>query len=80
MQNADHRRLCYSKLIRPFSKPKSLYIRYAQFFHFLLFLISEIFFYGMQNVKGKRVLGKFEIINVRHTVSFVAHKRNSVDF
>ena len=59
---------------KPFFKPKVIYSLD------MLFLISEIFFYGVQNEKGKRVLGKFEIINARHIVSFVADKRNSVDF
>ena len=80
MQNADRRRLCYSKLIHFFSKPKSFIIRYAQFFHFMLFVLSEIVFYGVQKLKDKRVFMKIEIIHVWHIVSSVAQKQNSVDF
>ena len=80
MQNADHIRLCYSKLIRSFSNQSHLFIRYAQFFHFMLFLLYKIVFYGVQKLKGKRVLRKIGIIHVRHIVSSVAQKRNSMDF
>ena len=75
MQNADRIRLCYSKLVKSFSKPKSLIIRYAQFFHFMLFLLSKIVFYCVQKLKGKRVFRKIEIIHMRHIVSFVAKKK-----
>ena len=46
----------------------------------MLFLLSEIVFYGLQKLKGKRVFRKIEIIHVRHIVSTVAQKQNSVDF
>ena len=52
-----------------FSKPKSFIIRYAQFFHFMLFVLSEIVFYGVQKLKDKRVFMKIEIIHVWHIVS-----------
>ena len=79
MQTADRIRLCYSKLIHYFQNQSHLYIRYAQFFHFMLFLLSKIVFYGVQKLKGKRVFKKIEIIHVRHIVSSVAQKQNSVD-
>ena len=53
-----------------------LFIRYEQFFHFnMLFLPSEIVFYGVQKLKGKRVFRKIEIIHLRHIVSSVAQKQ-----
>ena len=78
--NADRRLLCYSKLIHSFSNQSHIFIRYAQFFYLMLFLLSKIVFYGVQKLKGKCVFGKVEIIHVRHIVSSVAQKRNSVDF
>ena len=42
----------------------------------MLFLLSEIVFYGVQKLKGKHVFRKIEIIRVRHIVSSVAQKRN----
>ena len=46
----------------------------------MLFLLSKIVLYGVQKVKGKRVFRKIENIHVRHIVSSVAQKQNSVDF
>ena len=63
-----------------FHNQSHLFIRYAQFFHFMLLLFSKIVFYGVQKLKGKRVSRKSDIIHVRHIVSSVAQKRNSVDF
>ena len=64
MQIADRKQLCYSK----FSNPGHLFISYAQIFHFMLFLLSKVVFYGVQKQKGKRVFRKIEIIHVRHIV------------
>ena len=46
----------------------------------MLFLLSKIVFYGVQKLKGKHIFRKIEIIHVRHIVSSVAQKGNSVDF
>ena len=46
----------------------------------MLFLLSKIVFYGVQKLKGKHVFRKIEIIQVRHIVSSVAQKQNSMDF
>ena len=43
-------------------------------------LLSEIVFYGVQKLKGKRVFRKIKIKHVLHIVSSVAQKRNSSDF
>ena len=80
MQNADRMPLCYSKLIHTKQNQSHLFIRYAQFFPFILYLLSEIVFYGVQKLNGNRVFRKIEIIHVRHIVSSVAQKQNSVDF
>ena len=72
MQNADRLRLCYSKLIHSFSKPKSFIHLICSFFSFYAVFASKIVFYGVQKLKGKRVLRKIEIIHVRHIVSSVA--------
>ena len=80
MQNAGLIGLCYSKLIHFFQNQSHLFIRYVQFFHFMLFLLSKIGFYGVQKLKGKRVFRKIEIIHVRLIVSSIAQKQNSVDF
>ena len=40
----------------------------------MLFLLSKIVFYGVQILKGKRVIRKIEIIHVRHVLSSVAQK------
>ena len=63
-----------------FQSQRHLFIRYAQFIHFMPFLLSKIVFYGVQKLKGKRVLRKIGIIHVQHIVSSVAQKRNSMDF
>ena len=63
-----------------FKTQSHLFIRYARFFHFMLFLLSKIVFLGVQKLKSKRFFRKIEIIHVRHIVSSVAQKRNSVDF
>ena len=55
-----------------FQNQSHLFIRYAQVFHFMLFLLSKIVFYGVQKLKGKRVFRKIEIIHVRHIVSSLA--------
>ena len=52
----------------------------AQFFHFMLLLLSKIVFDGVQKRKGKHLLRKIEIIHVWHIVFSVAQKRNYVDF
>ena len=62
-----------------FQNKSHLFIRFAEFFHCLPFLLSKIVFYGVQKLKGKCVLRKIEIIHVRHIVFSVARKRNSVD-
>ena len=41
-----------------FQNQSHLFIRYAQFFHLMLFLLSQIVFYGVQKLKGKRVFGE----------------------
>ena len=56
-----------------------LFTRYAQFFH-IMSLLSKIVFDSVQNLKGKHVFRKIEIIHVWHIVSSVAQKRNSADF
>ena len=61
-------------------KPVLEGVRYAQFFHFMLFLLSKSVFYGVQKLKSKRVFRKIEIIHVRHIVSSVAQKQNSMDY
>ena len=63
-----------------FQNQSRLFIRYVQFFDFMLFLLSKFIFYGVKKLKGKRVFRKIEIIHVRHIVSSVAQKQNSVDF
>ena len=40
-----------------FQNQSHLFIRYAEFFHFMLFLLSTSVFYGVQKLKGKRVFG-----------------------
>ena len=55
-----------------FSNQSHLFIRYAQFFHLMLFLLSKIVFYGVQKLNGKRVFRKIEIIYVQHFVFYVA--------
>ena len=57
-----------------FQNQSQLFVRYAQFFHFMLFLLSKIVFYGEQKLKGKRVFRKIEIIHVRLIVSSVGQK------
>ena len=74
MQNADRIRLCYSKLINIFSKPKSFIHLICSVLSFYAFLLSKIVFYGVQKLKGKRVFRKIEIIHVRHIVSSIAQK------
>ena len=63
-----------------FQNQSHLFIRYDQLLHFMLFLLSKMVFYGVQKLKGKRLFRKIEIIHVRHIVSSVAQKRNSLDF
>ena len=63
-----------------FQNQSHSFIRYVQFFHFILFLLSEIVFYGVQKLKGERVFRKIEIIHVWHIVSSVAQKQILVDF
>ena len=62
-----------------FQNQSHLFIRYAQFFHFMMFLLSKIVFYGVQKLKGQGVFRKIEVIHVQHIVSSVAQKQNSVD-
>ena len=47
---------------------------YAQFFYFMLFLLSKIVSYGVQKVKGNNVFRKIEICHVWHIASSVAQK------
>ena len=74
MQNADRIRLCYLKLIHSFFKTKVIYSLD------MLSLSFYAVFYGVQTLKRKRVFRKIEIIHVRHIVSSIAQKQNSVDF
>ena len=82
IQTASHQGLhCLLKADTLFFQNQShLFIRYAQFFHFMLFLRSEIVFYGVQKLKGKHVFRRIEIIHVRLIISSIAQKGNSVDF
>ena len=57
-----------------FQNQNHFFIRYAQFFHFMLFLLSKIVFHGVQKLKSKHVFRKMGIIHVRHIVYSVAHK------
>ena len=57
-----------------FQNQSRFFIRYAQFFHFMLFLLSKIVFQGVQKLKIKCVFRKMEIIHVWHIVSSVAQK------
>ena len=57
-----------------FENQSHLFIRYAQLFHFMLFLLSEIVLYGLQKLTGNYVFRKIEIIQVQHIVSSVAQK------
>ena len=63
-----------------FEKKSHLFIRYAQFFHFMLFLLSKIVLFCVEKLKHKGVFMKIEIIHVWHILSSLAQKRNSVDF
>ena len=65
-------RSCYTL----FQNQIHLFKGYTQFFHFMLFLLSKIIFYGVQKLKGKHVFRKTEIIHVWLFVSSVAQKRN----
>ena len=71
-----HRNYCKMKIVYGYvtqswyilfkKKQSHLFIWYAQFFHFILFLLSKVVFYGVQKLKGKRVFRKIEIIPMRH--------------
>ena len=41
-----------------FQNQSHIFIRYAQFFHRMLFLLSKIVFYGVQKLKGNVFSGK----------------------
>ena len=49
-----------------FQNQSHFFIRYAQFFRYMLFLLSKIVFQGVQKLKIKRVFRKMEIIHVWH--------------
>ena len=46
----------------------------------MLFLLSKIVLFCMEKLKHKGVFMKIEIIHVRHILSSLAQKQNSVDF
>ena len=47
---------------------------YAQFFHFLLFLLSKIVCYGVKKLKAKHVFRKIEIFRVCYIESSLSQK------
>ena len=47
---------------------------------YAVFAFQNCLLWCVQKLKGKRVFRKIEIIHVRHIVSSVAQKQNSVDF
>ena len=76
MQNADNSEYCDSGLMLTFSKPNASIHRVCSvFFHFMLFLLSKT----VQQLRGKHVFRKIEIIYVWHIETSVAKKRNLVD-
>ena len=62
-----------------FQSQNNLFTGYAQFFHFMLFSLSNIVNCGLPKRKVKHLFRKIEIIQRWYTGSSVAQKLHSVD-
>ena len=80
MQNTDNLEHCNSGLINTFSKPNTSIHGVCSVLSFHAVFAFQNCLLGCAETKGQTVFRKIKIIHVWHVESFVAQKRNLVDF